>query len=163
MNVVVPKQPVVTSGSLRMFCPQKQNLERNFSAKLYSAQQLLIFQMMTLHHQENINLLTSQLSSSSSGQKGEGKMNKTQYLTLRSLQPGARNGCEKNKQQQCSEIAIESKFMCPAYRETKQRQLQGLEQEKVYYRDTEEWLMLPNPQQILNSPKGLSQVFLKAR
>lgn len=53
--------------------------------------------------------------------------------------------------------------MCPAYRETKQRQLQGLEQEKVYYRDTEEWLMLPNPQQILNSLKGLSQVFLKAR
>lgn len=35
---VVPKQPVVTSGSLRLFCPQKQNLERNFSAKLYSAQ-----------------------------------------------------------------------------------------------------------------------------
>lgn len=38
MKVVVPKQPVLTSGSLRMFCPQKQNLERNFSAKLYSAQ-----------------------------------------------------------------------------------------------------------------------------
>ena len=27
MKVVVPKQPVMTSGSLRPFCPQKQNLE----------------------------------------------------------------------------------------------------------------------------------------